>query len=162
MADSYVDAVGAERRGYLAQLPVTKVLSRSTIGCRGTLEEATTRILEADPEVASYEYEPVVIRYLDGGLEHNCLPDYLVMFKDGSKVLIEVNAPGLTHLERRTARADAIRSYCKEQGLQFWCWSKSFVARRCALLGITPPLASKSAVRESYPSSTPDASKPTT
>jgi hypothetical protein len=162
MSDSYLESVTTKRRAYLASIPVTKVVGSAHIGCRGTLEEATTRILEADPEVASYEYEPVVIRYQDGDLEHNCLPDYLVTFKDGSRALIEVNAPGLTHLEQRHARAVAIRNYCKEQGYQFWRWSRYFVARRCSLLGIAPPLPSKSAVRASYPSSTPDASKPTT
>jgi hypothetical protein len=61
---------------------------------RSSYEVAAVRVLEGDPQVLSYEYEPEF--ECSEGMTH--LPDFRVWLIDGSRKIVEVKASWVTEL----------------------------------------------------------------
>ncbi len=63
--------------------------------------------LEADPEVVGFVYEPLRIPYEWDGCVRYYLPDFLVRYKDGREILVEVKPLKLVDLPKNRAKIDA-------------------------------------------------------
>jgi len=110
-------------RGQGCYVTVTKCSGKSRIWVRSSYEEATVHLLESDPTVQSFEYEP--------RLELECgrciLPDFLITYKDGSKLLVEVKASWVLNLpadSKKIRRLEEARKVASSKGWSFEIWTE--------------------------------------
>jgi len=108
-------------RGQGGYVTVTKCSGKSRIWVRSSYEEATVHLLESDPTVCSFEYEP--------RFELECgrwiLPDFLITYKDGSKILVEVKASWVLSLpadSKKIRRLEESRRVAASKGWFFEIW----------------------------------------
>ena len=92
---------------------------------RSGWELTVAKYLDQDPEVLSYEYESLIIRYAIAGRYRDYTPDFLVLYKSGKKVIVEVKRADKLTDRKVIAKATATRKWLRENKLddydyQFW------------------------------------------
>lgn len=92
---------------------------------RSGWEYTVALYLDQDTNVLSYEYESIKIRYAVAGKYHDYYPDFLVLYKSGKKVIVEVKRADKLTDRKVIAKATATRKWLKENKLddyeyQFW------------------------------------------
>jgi len=75
--------------------------------------------LEADLDVAVYNYEGIKIPYFHKGDWHNYIPDLRVVFVDGTTEIWEIKPANQTHYEQNKAKWVAANNYCSNFGWNF-------------------------------------------
>lgn len=113
--------------------PVTKFKSSyfesakcgKTFYCRSSYERRYLELLESDPDVTSYEVEPIAIPYVFDGRIRNYIPDVLVTRVSCGQQLVEVKPTALTETVQNVTKADAARVWCKQNGINFLVVSES-------------------------------------
>lgn len=106
--------------------PVTKfqgshfesVKCSKTFYCRSSYECKYLEKLETDPDVLSYEVEPLAIPYMFEGRVRNYIPDVMVT-RAGKQQLVEVKPAVLTDTEQNVQKASAARNWCDQNGIEF-------------------------------------------
>lgn len=86
---------------------------------RSSYESTYARMLDADPDVLSWEHEPMRLPYLFEGSMHNYVPDFMVTRTDGTKQLIEVKPENLSDTPTNLAKAIAASSWCDLNNVQY-------------------------------------------
>lgn len=86
---------------------------------RSGLECKVYEILEAMPEVAAYEVEPISIPYLFEGSQHHYFPDLRIRFSDGRIAVWEIKPANQTDIPKNDAKWSAAEVYCKTRGWEF-------------------------------------------
>lgn len=83
--------------------------------------------LDEDDLVESYEYEPIAIEYISNvrsGKVRRYYPDFLVNYKDGTRLLVEVKRLNQLNNLIVQKKAQAAEQWCKKQNqktdYQFW------------------------------------------
>jgi hypothetical protein len=113
-------------RGRGAYVMVTKVPGKSTIWTRSSYERRAVLVLESDPTVSAYTYEPPL--RLPNGKEIR--PDFVVCRTDGTVCLIEVKASwvlGLDPSHKVLQRLDVARKEAYRRGWDFNVWTEKDV-----------------------------------
>jgi hypothetical protein len=92
---------------------------------RSGWEHTVALYLDQDPNVLSYEYESINIRYAVAGKYRTYTPDFLILYKDGKKVIVEVKRSDKLTDRKVIAKATATRKWLKENKLddysyEFW------------------------------------------
>ncbi len=92
---------------------------------RSGWEYTVALYLDQDPNVLSYEYESINIRYAVAGKYRTYTPDFLILYKDGKKVIVEVKRADKLTDRKVIAKATATRKWLKENKLddysyEFW------------------------------------------
>ena len=92
---------------------------------RSGWELTVAKYLDQDPDVLSYEYESLTIRYAIAGRYRDYTPDFLVLYKSGKKVIVEVKRADKLTDRKVIAKATATRKWLRENKLddydyQFW------------------------------------------
>ena len=95
------------------------------INYRSSWELTVAQYLDQNPDVLSYEYESIIIRYAIAGRYRRYTPDFLVLYKTGKKVIVEVKRADKLTDRKVIAKATATRKWLKENKLedyeyQFW------------------------------------------
>lgn len=97
---------------------------------RSSWELTVAKHLDEDPLVLHYEYESIKIPYisnLKSGRLRNYLPDFLVSYTDGRKLLVEVKrTSALNHLLVRK-KAEAARIWATNNQSQYVFWTDSII-----------------------------------
>lgn len=73
--------------------------------------------LEENVDVVSYEYERIRISYKYAGNKRNYVPDFLVTYSDGRRVLVEIKPKQFLNNEKTMLKAEAARAYCTTTGI---------------------------------------------
>jgi hypothetical protein len=83
--------------------------------------------LDEDDKVDSYAYEPIAIEYISNvrsGKVRRYYPDFLVNYKDGTRILVEVKRLNQLNNLIVQKKAKAAEEWCKKQNqkteYQFW------------------------------------------
>jgi len=92
--------------------------------CRSPLEEQEYEKLDVCEEVVSYEIEPFKIRYYAGNQVRSYIPDVLVEYKDGKRVIVEIKTLSDILLTENQVKFKAIEQYAKENGYEFEVWAR--------------------------------------
>lgn len=93
--------------------------------------ELTTALqLDNDDDVVSYEYEPIAIEYVSNirsGRVRKYFPDFLIRYKDGKVVLVEVKR--LNQLNNVTVqkKAKAAEQWCKKNNAKYEFWTDKMI-----------------------------------
>jgi hypothetical protein len=76
---------------------------------KSTYETKYVEILEADPDVVRFVYEPFKIQYHYGKKKRkrNYIPDFLVEYSDGREELIEIKPKKLLSMPKNQAKIKA-------------------------------------------------------
>ena len=95
------------------------------INYRSSWELTVAQYLDQSPDVISYEYESVNIRYAVAGKYRTYTPDFIVLYKSGKKVIVEVKREDKLTDRKVVAKAIATRKWLKENKLvdyvyEFW------------------------------------------
>jgi len=90
---------------------------------RSSWELAYAELLDNDPTVVTWEYEPFSIVYRYGKKMKNYLPDFLVTYDDGIKELVEVKPKQLETYGVNVAKRDAALTKCVAEGWHYAGWS---------------------------------------
>jgi len=93
---------------------------------RSSYELAAMKLLDADPDVAYWEYEPFGIPYTDlNGDEKKYFPDFLIEFSDARpNMLLEVKPDALMNTPENELKHQALVNYCKEHELDYNYWTE--------------------------------------
>jgi len=92
--------------------------------CRSPLEEQEYEKLDKCEEVVSYEIEPFKIHYYAGNQTKSYIPDILVEYKDGRRVIAEIKTLFDVLLPENQVKFKAIEQYAKENGYEFEVWAR--------------------------------------
>lgn len=74
---------------------------------KSSYETRYAEMLEADPKVKRFVYEPFKIPYKVRGKKKNYIPDFLVEYVDGREELVEIKPAALVDLPRNKAKIKA-------------------------------------------------------
>lgn len=90
---------------------------------RSSWEELVFKYLEAESSVVFYKSEPFRIPYILENKKKHYVPDFLVEFQDGRKLLLEIKPKGFLNYDINLAKFAAGRQYCGERGITYEVWS---------------------------------------
>lgn len=90
--------------------------SPSPVKFKSSWELATMMVWDRDDTIASYEYEPTIFKIKDG---RRAIPDFLVMFADGTTKFIEVKPTEMQALPDVATKLDLVRSAVERTGAQY-------------------------------------------
>jgi hypothetical protein len=114
-------------RGTWCKVQATKCSNRgSEFQVRSTYERVAAHLLEKDPLVTSFQYEPPMV--LASGAR--IYPDFVVTLKHGGVRLIEIKPkwvlehPTLGNNYKQIARLDVAAKQAESQGWQFSVWTE--------------------------------------
>lgn len=103
------------------------VKCKKPIGYRSGWERAVCLYLDSNPQVTEYFYEEVIIPYLSNTKStkiRKYFPDFIVVFKDGTKKMIEVKRQNQVDNIRVQKKATAAIAWCARQNppmtYEFW------------------------------------------
>lgn len=95
---------------------------------RSSWELTTCIYLDNEPVVESYEYEAVKIKYISNKQtkkERNYIPDFLIVYLDKTKKLVEVKRKSQLNSRMVLKKAEAAREWCtKKKNIKYEIWSE--------------------------------------
>lgn len=102
------------------------ISSRTGILCnyRSSWERELMEILDADERVESWRYEPISIPYVLDGKSRRYVPDFHVVTKSGTDLMIEVKPPSLSNTEMNSCKRDAAIEFCSRNCWRYFEWSR--------------------------------------
>lgn len=93
--------------------------NKDEVRVRSSYEAKTISILESDPNVKSYTYEPI---YKVAG--RTILPDFVVHYQDGSTTLVEVKSQWALNREDVIARLALSEKVAGDNGWSYQTWTE--------------------------------------
>ena len=115
--------------GWAKKGEVFSTKANRKISYRSSWEKRAIELLEDDPDVTSFQFEPMRIPYMrvEGGREHlrNYVPDFLVTYANGQKVLIEVKPECYLDAGVNVAKFAAAREWCEQNAATFRVWTQT-------------------------------------
>lgn len=93
--------------------------NKDEVRVRSSYEAKTISILELDPNVKSYTYEPI---YKVAG--RTILPDFVVHYQDGSTTLVEVKSEWALNQEDVIARLALSQKVASDNGWSYQTWTE--------------------------------------
>lgn len=93
--------------------------NKDEVRVRSSYEAKTISILESDPNVKSYTYEPI---YKVAG--RTILPDFVVHYQDGSTTLVEVKPQWALNREDVIARLALSQKVANDNGWAYQTWTE--------------------------------------
>lgn len=103
---------------------------KESINYRSGYELITARHLDNDPLVEKYEYESIKIPYVSNkktGHKRNYIPDFLVYYTDGRKVLIEVKRVSALNQRAILKKAEAAREWASKNDCVYCFWTDNII-----------------------------------
>ncbi len=97
-------------------------LKGGTFNYRSSWELKYAMWMDANPDVASYRYEPYAVEYVSNvktGKVRKYYPDFEVTMTDGSVKLVEVKPKKKLTLARNVKKFSWAGAFCKKQGIAF-------------------------------------------
>lgn len=91
---------------------------------RSSYELAAMEKLEQDPTVLSWESETITLEYQFQGATRRYLPDLLISYSCGKRVLVEIKPEKMVDLPINAAKAKAAIQYCQEKDLVYEVWTE--------------------------------------
>lgn len=92
--------------------------------------------IDRDPNVLTYRVEPLSIPYTFCGRVRGYVPDLLVEYSDGTRVLVEVKPSARIHEDVVQAKAHVGRHWASSNGATFAFWSADSFAAQEWLKGL--------------------------
>lgn len=83
-------------------------------------EEALMFHLDMDDNVMCYNFERLRIAYQYQGKKRHYVPDFLVTYSDGRRVLCEIKPKQFLDNEKTKLKAEAARAYCETNGIDVY------------------------------------------
>ena len=80
-------------------------------------------LLDSDPCIASWEYEPCQVVYLHVTKLKKYLPDFLVTATGGHRYLVEIKPERLRDVEINALKRAAVLQKCQEEGWVYYEWA---------------------------------------
>lgn len=110
----------------------------SPIHYRSGWELTVAQTLDNNPDVISYEYESLQIPYVVAGKRHDYCPDFIIAYKSGKRVIVEVKRQDKLSNRVVVAKAVAARRWITEQnnGWTYEIWTDAVVEAFKKLLDI--------------------------
>lgn len=96
---------------------------------RSGWEKTVAEFLDGNPEVVSYEYESLMVPYVMAGRGHTYYPDFLVRYKSGRTVVVEVKRQDKLVTKKVMLKNAAVRSWIIKEGKgwEFEVWTDAVV-----------------------------------
>ena len=101
--------------------------NQQLIHYRSSWELKVMKILEASVRVESYRFEPFSISYLFNGERCGYIPDFLVKFKDGTLLLLEIKPQNQCDDARNKAKWTAALEYAESHRITFRIWTEIMI-----------------------------------
>jgi hypothetical protein len=103
---------------------------KEPIKYRSSWEKTTAQHLDFDPLVEKYEYESLKIPYISNKKTKktkNYIPDFLVYYVDGRKVLIEVKRVSALNQRAIVKKAEAAREWASKNDCVYCFWTDNII-----------------------------------
>jgi len=103
---------------------------KEPINYRSSWELIVARYLDSDPLVEKYEYESLKIPYISNKKTkktRNYIPDFLVFYTDGRKVLIEVKRTSALTQKIVIKKAEAAKEWATKNDCQYCFWTDRII-----------------------------------
>lgn len=99
--------------------------SKTGVTCnyRSSWEKEFMVLLDSDPRVETWSYEPITIPYTFEGKIRRYIPDFLVVL-DGDDLLVEVKPSSLTETGLNEAKHQAAVGFCQRNGWKYRTWKE--------------------------------------
>lgn len=97
------------------------------VSFRSTWEETVALMLDADENVLAFKHEPFSIPYskeADYESIRRYIPDFLVQYTDGRKVLVEIKPKCFVGAAVNVAKFSAAREHCFKHDMTFEVWTQ--------------------------------------
>lgn len=97
---------------------------------RSGWELTVAKHLDSDPLVSHYEYEAIKIPYISNkraGMMKNYIPDFLVTYTDGRRVLVEVKRVNALNQSIVRKKAEAAKLWARKNGIEYVFWTDNII-----------------------------------
>jgi hypothetical protein len=90
---------------------------------RSSWEKKYMEYIDKDPNIISAIFEPFILPYTYDR-KRNYIPDFLLVFSDGSKKLVEVKPSCFLEAKINKCKFEAAKEYCKQKNIIFEVWTE--------------------------------------
>jgi len=90
---------------------------------RSSWELRLMKMIDEDPRVATWSYEPLSIPYTLEGKSKRYIPDFHIVSSAGKDYLVEVKPSNLTQTPMNSAKRDAAQLFCEKIGWTYVEWN---------------------------------------
>ena len=91
---------------------------------RSSWEKDFMEKLDNDDIVLSAIFEPFVVMYRYAQKQRHYIPDILIIYKDGTKKLVEIKPSCFLDAQINIDKFSAAKKYCEEKGMTFEVWTE--------------------------------------
>ena len=88
---------------------------------RSSWEREFMELLDSDPRVETWRYEPLSIPYIHEGKTRRYIPDFLIVLS-GEDVMVEVKPQPLTDIGLNETKRRAAEDFCQRNGWRYLTW----------------------------------------
>ena len=117
---------------YKTGIHTSEKLSNGPMHYRSGWELVAATYFDQDQNVVSYSYESIVIPYISNlktGRVRRYYPDFLVVYKDGTRKLIEVKRGDKIANALVIKKSNAARVWCEQNGVIFEIWANHTIKK---------------------------------
>jgi hypothetical protein len=103
---------------------------KNPIKYRSGWEYIAAQAFDLDKNVVEYEYESFTIPYIANvrsGKLRTYLPDFLVTYNDGTKIIVEIKKTNALSHAIVIKKAEAAEKWAKKKGMLYQIWSKDVI-----------------------------------
>jgi hypothetical protein len=100
----------------------TSVKTGITCNYRSSWERELMELLDSDPIVETWKYEPMSLAYVHENQTRRYIPDFQVVTSDHD-YLVEVKPPTLTDTQVNEAKRRSAIEFCERNGWRYVTWS---------------------------------------
>lgn len=100
-----------------------QTLKGGLIKYKSNWEKLFIEQIESDPKIIKFNYEPFSMKYIYDH-QRNYIPDFEIIFIDGTKKLIEVKPNLFLEFKINKAKFAAAKEYCKQNNMIFEVWTE--------------------------------------
>jgi hypothetical protein len=90
---------------------------------RSSWELHLMKMIDKDPRVETWSYEPLSIPYILEGKSKRYIPDFHIVSSTGKDYLVEVKPSNLTQTSMNSAKRDAAQLFCEKLGWTYVEWN---------------------------------------
>jgi len=98
---------------------------------RSSWEKVVIEMLNKDPSVKSFEFEPLSISYIYSVENRNryYIPDFLIEYNNGVKKMVEVKPSFYLNYQINKDKFKAAKEYCRRRNILFEIWTEKRISK---------------------------------
>jgi hypothetical protein len=95
---------------------------------KSSWEKCALQFLDLEQTIITFMYEPFSVTYYYDNNKRHYIPDFLIIYKDGTQKLVEIKPSYYVDAEVNKAKFASAQKYCDDKGMIFEVWTEKTIS----------------------------------